>query len=47
MEHTCLICKKPAVKKVYTSANQGDFYLCEKDVCKEVLESELRSYSKN
>jgi hypothetical protein len=41
MVHTCFICGEEATKRITTTANQGDFTLCSKDVCKKVLEDQL------
>ena len=41
MAHTCFICSKEATKRITTTANQGDFYLCSNDKCKEILEDQL------
>lgn len=43
MKHTCFICEKEATKRVTTTANQGDFYLCSNDKCKDTLEDQLMS----
>lgn len=37
----CFICDGESIKKVTTRENQGDFFLCGKDACKEVLEYKL------
>jgi len=43
MKHTCFICEDEATKRITTTANQGDFYLCSNDRCKEILEDQLMS----
>lgn len=41
MTHTCFICSEEATKRITTTSNQGDFYLCNKSKCKEILEEQL------
>ena len=41
MTHTCFICSEEATKRITTTANQGDFYLCSEPKCKELLENQL------
>ena len=41
MTHNCLICNKIADRKVTTSFNQGDLYLCSSKKCKIELTNRL------
>lgn len=41
MTHNCLICNKIADRKVTTSFNQGELYLCSSEECKTKLKNDL------
>ncbi len=41
MTHNCLICDKIADRKVTTSFNQGELYLCSSKKCKIMLRNRL------
>lgn len=41
MTHNCLICDKIADRKVTTSFNQGELYLCSSEECKTKLKNDL------
>jgi uncharacterized membrane protein (DUF106 family) len=41
MTHNCLICDKIADRKVTTSLNQGELYLCSSKKCKTMLKNRL------
>lgn len=41
MKHTCFICGNEATKRITTTADQGEFYLCSEKVCKDTLEEQL------
>ena len=46
MKHICFICGEDATKRITTSADQGEFYLCSNDKCKETLEDQLMSIAR-
>jgi len=47
IKNNCIICGSKATRKLHGGINDGFFLLCDKDVCKEVLNNQLNGAFKN